>query len=308
MFANIRFRRDGLLTSWQPILAQVQPVIEAYVAALNDGDSERLSQLLDRDYLQIPQGSRRADLVHGKVSRLQAQETLSDLQIIDAVAVGDIATVWLRATWQVESRDGRTLSFSEWNLQVQLRRTTPGYRVLSLGPYGRLDQGVLTAAGYQGPERLGVQLSPPDGVFMRRGHDGPSEVQVECLLRDQQSASFALFGDYTEPGRDAELIMHMLTQGALSARPGRRLPGPRVAFLGSADAGTLLQVERIQDWLFGRPDGDSWARERWIFVQLGRRWFWIRERAVGSSPDEAKQRFRAAAASFVALEKSLHIR
>ena len=117
-----------------------------------------------------------------------------------------------------------------------------------------------------------------------------------------------LYGEYTEPGRNQDMILHRLTQGAISVSPGRRLQGPKVAFLGSAAAGTLLQAGRVQDWMFGRPDGDSWSRERWIFVQLGRRWFWVRERASGDSPEQATRRFTAAAESFLSLEGSLLIR
>ena len=239
---------------------------------------------------------------------LTAEEEITLARSAGPDEISADATVWLLARWQVESRDGRLLSYADWSLRLQLRRSLQGYRILYLGPYGRPDQGELGAGGYDGPERLKVSLSPPDGVFMLRGHDGSSEVQVECLPKDQQAVSFALYGEYTEPGRDQDMILHRLTQGAISASPGRRLQGPKVVFLGSDAEGSLLQAGRVQDWMFGRPDGDCWSRERWIFVQLGRRWFWVRERASGDSPEQAKQRFRAAAESFRSLEGSLHIR
>ncbi len=306
--ASLRFRRDGPMGGKQPVLAELEPFVASFLGALNRGDSDLLSGLLDPSFEQRPHQLRWDQLTAAGSSRLVAKEALEKVEIVDATTVGDIVTLWLKSEWRVENREGRQLALQDWRLRAQLRMGPQGYRVLSLEPMALADQGTLQAGLYVGPEHLKVSLEAPADVFIQRRHEGLSEVQVTCWPRQLQDVSCSLFGDYTEPGSDQDLILHRLTQGALSAQPGRRLQGPKVSFLGSREEGSELRAETVQDWLFGRPGGDSWTRERWIFVQLGRRWFFVRQRAEGSNPDEAKERFRNASESFRQIQRALHIR
>ncbi|MHC5063379.1 MAG: SUMF1/EgtB/PvdO family nonheme iron enzyme [Planctomycetota bacterium] len=306
--ASLRFRRDGPLGANQPVLAELEPFLASFFSALERGESEILSGLLDRSYQQLPHQLRWAELTGTGPSRLVPKEAWEGMQIVDATTVGDIVTVWLKGEWRVENREGRQVTLKDWRLRAQLRTGPQGYRVLSLVPLALADQGEQREGSYVGPERLKVSLAAPAGVFIQRGHHGLSELQVTCWPEELQDVSLSLFGEYSEPGTDEDLILHRLTQGALSAQPGRRLQGPKVAFLGSREEGSELRAETVQDWLFGRPGGDSWSRERWIFVQLGRRWFFVRQQALGSSPDQAKGRFQEATESFKQIQRSLHIR
>ena len=257
--AVVRFRADGTLGRGVSVVGAAVERSRALFAAMGR-KSNRLSELLDRDFVRDP----------GRVGRVQAlqqagYESLELRECIDSLRVGDIETTTLLADWTMRQRDGQSFTLKGWPLVLQWRHQGDEVRAVRLRMPTQPDSGRYDGDGGYVHEGLRVRLSPMAQTTLARTQDELCPMQV----RLQKGALHAqVLGHFARPDESLSSIRFRLTKGASVLRPGKLISG--------------AAQSDVQVWQF--DDGDQ---ELWVFRQYGTRHLLIRmrdERGAWSPP------------------------
>jgi hypothetical protein len=137
-----------------------------------------------------------------------------------------------------------------------------------------------------------VRIDAVPGALLSRTQEELVDLQVKLLHSSGITAQIlGCIADVT----DSEGSIRLRLSGAASIlQPGRRLDG------GAPDAAT-------QDWQF--EAGEQFVRERWLFLQSGRRHLLVRQSAAGQDDVAARRAFEAPPAVqwFEAVRAALHV-
>ena len=322
--AVVRFRRDGTMSRRLPVLAEVEPTVTAFFAALSAADTRALSRLLAADCRLEPQGWDKAELLR----KVRILGSYGDLVVDDCVAVGDMWTVEVRVSLHSSVPTRRRAVAKGWPLRLILRPTADGVRVVRMMPssrpdLGRCESGAGARTGAKGAEgakylhaRLKVEVQPASGVSIVRRADGVAPLQVSFRPSEDRSDGAAgeaagscfarLVGCFADEADDARGIRMRLTSGTESWRRGERVSGNQETLIGKAGSGNRI-VGASEHWVFRTHDGKGWMREQWTFVNLGHRHLLLRCVAVGATRAEAQRRFRLRQDWFEALRQALRV-
>jgi hypothetical protein len=146
------------------------------------------------------------------------------------------------------------------------------------------------ATGYA-HDGLRVRVEPVAGAVLVRTQDELCELQVELTHADGTAQVTGCFADANDT---EDAIRFRLTNGA-SVRGRGRLVGE-----------TRGEDRLVQDWVFV---GDGRAtRERWTFVQKGRRHVLVRVATSGRDEAEAQRAFETARAQTFAAAVPLAVK
>src|SRR5262249_52999863 len=155
------------------------------------------------------------------------------------------------------------------------------------------DGGRYDGAGGYAHDGLHVRVVAVPGAQLSRTQEELVDLQVKLLSADGQSAQ--VLGCLADVGEPLEAIRFRLSSGASILR-----------------AGTCLQEQPVdgglqQEWAF--KGGEAAARERWLFLQRGRRHLLLRCVASAPTAEAAATAFAAPAAQhwFEAVRNALRI-
>jgi hypothetical protein len=273
------------LTSGFAALRQVADRTRDFLTAWND-HSSRLPNWLDRDFLRRPHDLDRS----GALAR-EGGETLVLVEIVDAVRIGAIETVELLLDWRMRDHDGREFTIERWPFVIQWLLEGGQPRVLRLQPRTLTDQGRYEAEGYV-HDALRVRLDAVPDTVLSRTQTELCELQISLRRGGLAAQVLGLFAGDNEA---AARIHFRLTGGAATLRRGK-------CIATASDGGA-----RVQDWEFEL--GDAVARERWTFLQHGRRYLLLRCVATGRDAATAAAAFAGADAQawFAAVRQALRI-
>ena len=299
---NVGFRYDGYLAPRVPALASASQQVAELTEGLNRRDRQLLTSQVDRFFRMPYCGFVWADSSDG--DELPVQK-FAEIEVEDVDQVGDQQWIRFRADWTIRDREDQELKLEQWPFVLKLALAGEA-RITSLDFAGSADRGKLVGSAYESTTH-GVRFVPPPGVHVLRGGRGVCEVQVDASDPDLPGLGFSLRAITAIPGVEERRVMQQLTDAESGLRPGRRVPSDGIAFLGIADTSTHRHSDRVQEWLFSRGEDGLLSRERWAFLQLGRRWFFVRSYAKGRSAEEASARFAQGAEFFASMAGAVQI-
>jgi len=289
--AVVHFRCDGAIGA--PLLQRkaIEERTDRFLRLWNR-QADALVDQLDVDFQFRPGGIDRATLKSNQPQVwLKGQK---DQQVVDAVRIGATETVQLRVDWEMRDRAQNLFVLHNWPYLLQtVWRDEKTPMVVRLQPVTAVDGGRYDGHGGYVHEGMHVRIDAVPGAELCRTQEELVDLQVKLLHSSGFLVAQVLgcIADVT----DAEGSIRLrLSGGASILRPGRRIDG------GAPDAAT-------QEWQF--EAGDQCVRERWLFLQSGRRHLLVRQSAAGQDDVAARRAFEAPAAVqwFEAVRAALHV-
>ena len=136
-------------------------------------------------------------------------------------------------------------------------------------------------------------------------------LHLEFMVENMNQLGYPVYvmtilGCYAHANEDETSVRDRLTTTSMAGRPGQRVDGSRLDYVGP-DTTTHL-VGRSQHWLLPDPVAGGWVWERWTYLHLGSRHFLLRAVARGVDRQGARQHFRAQEPWFATIAQSLTVR
>ncbi|MEQ1632858.1 MAG: protein kinase, partial [Planctomycetota bacterium] len=277
--AVVRFFADGSFGTIPGERAAALDRCDQFLRAWSDR-SPQLDRLLDVDFVQHPGGLDR------KAARArETDERIVLAELVDTVRIGAIETCELRVDWTMTDHDGRPFELRAFPLLLQWRHAGSQVGAVRMQPFTMADQGRYETPQTDDPaftgyanDGLRIRIDHVPGTVLVRTQDELCELQVEMVHADGTARVVGCFADANDT---PDAIRFRLTNGA-SIR-GR----------GTLLRETSSDMAQVQEWSFQR--GSNTVRERWQFLQKGRRHLLVRFATVGTDARAAAAKFDSAA-------------
>jgi hypothetical protein len=277
--AVVRLRADG---AFGIVQADRRAAAQRSAQFLQAWNEHRLEGMLDPDFVRQPGGVDRAAALQRR-----AGETLTFVELVDSVRLGDIETTELLLDWSIVDRDGRPFELRRWPFVLQWRHSGTTATAVRLQPHTQTDQGRYDGeSGYVHGRRMRVRVDAVPATTLVRTQNELCELQVKLTCyqgADGTDAPMAqVLGCFADANDTPAAIRFRLTSGASVLRPGTMI-GESTSAVGTT-----------QEWLFlGRGVA---SRERWLFLQRGSRHVLLRFACAGADAAQANAAFGGEAA------------
>jgi sarcosine oxidase delta subunit len=258
--AVVRFRCDGAIGPAALARAPLAQRSEQFLAKWNER-SDALALLLDPDFVFAPGGMRRDFVLRNQP---QVQFKVGEGSVVDVARIGGVETVELRADWQMRDRQRQPFVVPQWPMLLQWRDVGQGPRLVRLQPVTAVDSGRYDGRGGYAHDALRIRIGAVPNAVLSRTQDELTGLQVRIV--HSSGLAVQITGLLADVADTNAAIQFRLSGGASILRSGQRL---------DADGGDALQ-----EWRFDDATGP--VRERWEYLQRGRRHVLVRCMAVGA--------------------------
>lgn len=259
--AVVRFRCDGAIGPAALARAPLAERSGQFLAKWNER-SGALADWLDPDFVFAPGGMRREQVLRDQP---QVQFTASNTGAwVDVSRIGGVETVELRADWQMRDRQRQPFVVPQWPMLLQWRDVGQGPRLVRLQPVTAVDSGRYDGRGGYAHDALRIRIGVVPNAVLSRTQDELTGLQVRIV--HPSGLAVQITGLLADVADTNAAIQFRLSGGASILRSGQRVDA------SGEDA--------VQEWRF--DDAVGLVRERWEYLQRGRRHVLVRCIATGA--------------------------